>query len=220
MLKKTVNPLLALAALGVAFSFNGCSCSAQMGTPPKAPEPVAPAPAPAPPPAPPPPPPVAAVEPAPPPKLDKIKPIGKAKIEGDQIKIPGKIEFDINKSTIREDAGSKEILTTMAEVLKQNPSVTKLRIEGHTDNDGGPEHNKTLSQGRADAVAKWLTDHGVDKSRIETVGMGEDKPMVANDTPLNKQLNRRTEFHVVEVDGKKVEAPAATPAAPAAATKK
>jgi OmpA-OmpF porin, OOP family len=214
-LKKTTYPVFATVALALAFSFNGCTCSAQMGSPPKAAEPP-----PVPPPAPAP---EASAAPAPTVVAPRrIRTIGKAKIEDGQIKIPGKLEFDVDKATIRNDPGSTEILTTVAEVLKQNPSVNKIRIEGHTDNTGTPDHNRSLSKERADAVAKFLTDHGIDKGRLETAGHGQDKPLVANDTPANKQSNRRTEFHIVEVDGKPFAEPAANSAttSPAATTPK
>jgi len=208
MLRKTAYPVLAVAALGLAFSFNGCSCETQLGTPPKTVEPPPPPPPPVPPPAP-------AIEPAPAAaapdrELEKLKGLGKAKIEGDQIKIPGKLEFDVDKATIRNDTGSTEILTTLADVLKQNPNVTKIRIEGHTDDSGSSEHNHRLSKDRAAAVAKYLQDHGVDPKRVEVVGHGEDKPIVPNDNELHKQVNRRTEFHVLEIDGKALPAAATT----------
>lgn len=195
MVKMTKISVFAVAALGVAISASGCAVHAQVGKPADPPPAAVPPPAPMPEPAPPPP-----VVAAPAPR--RLKTIGKAKIEGGQIKIPGKLEFDVDKATIRNDAGSTEILSTLTDVLKENASVNKIRIEGHTDNTGSADHNRTLSKERADAVAKYLTDHGIDKTRIETVGHGPDKSLVPNDTPANKQINRRTEFHVVEVDGK------------------
>jgi outer membrane protein OmpA-like peptidoglycan-associated protein len=193
MIRKVLYPIAAVATLGLAFSFNGCSCQANLGGDAQAKAPPPPAADPAP--APPPPPPAA---------MPNLATSGKASMEGDQVKIPGAIEFDVDKSSIRETAKSKEILTTLLDFMNKNKNVTKLRIEGHTDNTGGPDHNQTLSQGRADAVAKWLGDHGVDKGRLLAKGFGENKPLNANDTAENKQKNRRTEFHVEEIDGKAV----------------
>ncbi len=213
MIRKVIAPVFAFAVLGLAFSFNGCSCHAEMGDQTaKAPPPPEPAPPPAPAPAPAPEP----VKEAP--KVNKFHAVGKATIEGNQVKIPGQLEFDVDKATLRETAQSKEILTTLVDFMKQNPNVTKLRIEGHTDNTGTPAHNQKLSDDRAAAVAKWLTEKGtVDKMRLKTIGYGDTKPMGPNDTAENKQKNRRTEFHVEEMDGKPVAAadpaPAAAPAA-------
>jgi outer membrane protein OmpA-like peptidoglycan-associated protein len=191
-MKKKLTLPLAVLALGLAAPIAmGCKGEVKVGTPEvKAPEP------PPPPPPPPPEPPKEAAKPPP------IQAVGKAKIEGDKINIPGQIEFDVDKATIRDTPQTKEILNTLNDVLKQNPSVTKLRIEGHTDNTGSKEHNQKLSQARAEAVMKWLTDHGTDKARLEAVGYGDTKPDFPNDTPENKQKNRRTEFHITVLDGK------------------
>jgi outer membrane protein OmpA-like peptidoglycan-associated protein len=126
-----------------------------------------------------------------------------AQIEGTRIHIPHELEFAIDKATFDDQkAINKEILSTLLEFMQKNTHVTKLRIEGHTDNSGKAQHNKELSQARADAVAKWLTDHGVESARVSTIGFGDTKPEVANDSVAHKQQNRRTEFHVEEIDGK------------------
>jgi len=126
-----------------------------------------------------------------------------AQIEGTRVHIPHELEFAVDKATFDEKKDvNKEILSTLLEFLTKNTHVTKMRIEGHTDNSGKAQHNKELSQARADAVAKWLTDHGIDASRITTIGFGDTKPEVPNDSPAHKQQNRRTEFHVEEMDGK------------------
>lgn len=210
MSRKTLAVPFTILALGLAASFNGCSCSgeAKMGNmEAKAPEP----PPPPPPPAPPPP---------PPPAPEPVKPVvafGKARIEGTQIKVPGAIKFDVDKASIREDAESKEVLNTLLETMKANPGINKLRIEGHTDNTGSPDHNQKLSQERAESVVKWLADHGLDKNRLVPMGFGESRSVAANDTEENKQKNRRTEFHIQEKDGKVVdEAPKMAAIAPGA----
>src|SRR5690606_31251404 len=89
----------------------------------------------------------------------------------------------------------------LLEVMKENPGITKLRIEGHTDDRGSSEYNHKLSKDRAEAVAAWLAKHGVDKSRIATIGLGEEKPIAANDTPEHREDNRRVEFKVWEYEG-------------------
>ena len=76
-----------------------------------------------------------------------------------------------------------------------NFSPSKLLIEGHTDADGDPEKNKILSEKRAEAVAKYLAE-GYDfitPGMVEARGYGETRPIVPNDTPENKKLNRRIE---------------------------
>jgi outer membrane protein OmpA-like peptidoglycan-associated protein len=143
---------------------------------------------------------VAVVVAPPPPEPVAVR---NTQIEGTRIKIPHELEFGVNKSTFDDSKDpNKEILATLLEFLTKNTHVTKIRIEGHTDNSGKPDSNMTLSQARADAVAKWLTDHGIVADRIKTQGFGDTKPEVANDTPEHKQQNRRTEFHIEEIDGK------------------
>jgi len=143
---------------------------------------------------------VAVTTPPPPPEPVAVR---NAQIEGTRIKIPHELEFAVDKATFDDQKEpNKEILGTLLEFLTKNAHVTKLRIEGHTDNTGKPQHNQELSQARADAVSKWLVDHGIDSSRVKTVGFGDTKPEVANDTAEHRQQNRRTEFHVDEIDGK------------------
>lgn len=199
-MSKKLFPLIAVFTFGVAVGSLGCHAELKAGsTEPKAATPPTPEPPPAPPP------PAEPVVAAPPPK--PVKALGKAKIEHDELKIPGKIHFDTDKATIKEDKETKEILQTVADVLKENTQITKLRIEGHTDDQGGKEHNQKLSQDRADAVINWLsTKGGVDKARLDGKGWGEDHGVVKNDTPANREMNRRVEFKLWELDGKATDA--------------
>lgn len=197
MSKKVVFPLIAVMSLGLAAGSFGCHAEAKLNAGGEAkPEPPPPPPEPATPEPPP---------PAPEVKTAVLKPLGKAKIENNEIKIPGKIKFEFDKATIKEDADTKEILKTVADVMKENPSITKLRVEGHTDDKGGPEHNNKLSQARAEAVAAWLEKNGIEKSRLDMKGWGEDKPLEKNDTDAHRETNRRVEFKIWELDGKPTE---------------
>ncbi|MBX3231617.1 MAG: OmpA family protein [Labilithrix sp.] len=208
MSKKVIFPLMAVFALSVGVGSLGCQAEAKIGNAePKAATPPPPEP---------PPPPASTPAPEPPPPAP-IKSTGKAKVEGDTIKIPGKIHFKVNSAVIEEDKETKEILQTVADVLKENTQITKLHIEGHTDADGGHDHNQKLSQDRADAVAKWLTEKGgVDKGRLDPKGWGEERPLAKNDTPANKETNRRVEFKIWEINGKPTDAQKNDAAPPAA----
>ncbi len=67
-----------------------------------------------------------------------------------------------------------------------------ITIEGHTDSTGNAAHNFKLSQLRAQAVVKLLTDrYGVDKHKISWVGYGETKPVADNKTKTGRKKNRR-----------------------------
>ncbi|WP_177764268.1 OmpA family protein [Flavobacterium sp. I3-2] len=101
------------------------------------------------------------------------------------------INFDVDKSIISNDG--IETVNEIALALKNNPSI-KISIEGHTDNSGNADHNKTLSASRAEAVKEKLTSNGIDKNRLAAVGFGSEKPLVANDSDENKAKNRRVEL--------------------------
>lgn len=76
----------------------------------------------------------------------------------------------------------------------------KLVIEGHTDGDGDAEVNRKLSEQRASSVKAYLVAsfNFITAAMIDVKGYGEEQPIVPNDTPENKQLNRRIEVLVWE----------------------
>lgn len=207
--------MVSAVTLGLAGSFNGCSCHAEAGTPPAAPAPAPPPPPPPPPPValtpPPPPPPAPVAAPAPPPP-----PATTAVIKGNRVHIPGEIEFDEGKATLIESQGTNDVLNTLVQFMAQNPQVTLLRIEGHTDDKGSAPANMKLSQARAEAVITWLVAHQVDKGRLVAKGYGSTRPFVKNDSDEHRHQNRRTEFHIAALNGQPVKEMAAAPPAAAA----
>lgn len=145
------------------------------------------------PPAPPPPPePEPEPEPEPPPEPKRVE------VTAAAIVINEKILFEVDKAIIRPE--SFDLMNEITSVIKDNPRIKKISIEGHTDDTGKAGYNKKLSQRRADSVMKYLVEHGVEAERLVAVGHGEDKPIVANDSPENKEKNRRVEFIIVEQD--------------------
>ena len=65
-------------------------------------------------------------------------------------------------------------------------------IEGHTDNTGAADDNKTLSQHRADAVARLLVaDHGIAQNRVTAIAYGKDRPIADNKTAEGRAANLR-----------------------------
>jgi outer membrane protein OmpA-like peptidoglycan-associated protein len=77
--------------------------------------------------------------------------------------------------------------------MEQNPDL-KLRVEGHTDNQGGAAANQALSEKRAQAVVSWLTSHGVTAIRLKAQGFGQTKPVADNGTEEGRAKNRRVEL--------------------------
>ncbi len=70
----------------------------------------------------------------------------------------------------------------------------KVDIDGHTDSQGGDDFNQGLSERRAAAVVNWLTEKGIDASRLKSSGYGETQPVADNGTAKGRQLNRRSEM--------------------------
>jgi len=149
--------------------------------------------------APPPPPPAAEAPPPPPPPAPP-------KLLGAQLDIQGPIEFEDKKATISDAQATHDTLNEVLKGLQNTPSLTKVRVEGHTDNAGNAALNRKLSEARAQAVVKWLVDNGIAASRLSAVGCGSKDPLGPNDTAEHRQRNRRIEFDVEEIDGKRPDA--------------
>lgn len=88
-------------------------------------------------------------------------------------------------------------LNTLIELMQNNPSL-KLLVEGHTDNIGKAEHNQILSQQRAEAIVTYLTENGIEPSRLKAKGYGFSKPIADNNTEEGRAMNRRTEIKIIE----------------------
>jgi OmpA-OmpF porin, OOP family len=148
----------------------------------------------------------AAVEPVkkaePPPEPPKPT-LVEATTTGAQIDVPGTIEFERDKASLRHAVqGAMDTLENVRKILADNPAVTRVRIEGHTDDDGPERTNQKLSEDRARTVLKWLVSKGIDEKRLLAVGCASRDPLLPNSSEDNKQRNRRTEFDIEEIDGK------------------
>ncbi|MHB8878083.1 MAG: OmpA family protein [Myxococcaceae bacterium] len=120
-------------------------------------------------------------------------------IEKKQIVITDKVFFEFNKARILKK--SDGLLKAVAEVLKNFPLITKVRVEGHTDDVGGDKVNQALSEKRAKAVLDALVKNGVDKARLDSAGYGKTRPLVEGKDEVAREKNRRVEFAIVEPAG-------------------
>ena len=111
-----------------------------------------------------------------------------------QIVIRRQVNFATDSAEILPD--SSQLLTEIADVIIRHPEITSIEIQGHTDNRGGRQHNQDLSQRRAESVRDWLVGHGVEASRLEARGYGQDDPLVPNITAANRARNRRVQFMI------------------------
>ncbi len=115
-----------------------------------------------------------------------------------EVKITQQIHFEFNKAKIRPE--SFPVLDAVVDVLVKMPNID-IEVQGHTDNKGSANYNKTLSEKRAASVKEYLVSHGVDPSRLTSHGYGFDRPLVPNDSEQNRALNRRVQF--VRTEGAK-----------------
>jgi len=105
----------------------------------------------------------------------------------------GRILFDTGDTTISE--ASYGLLDALVYVVN-NCAVQRIVVTGYTDSVGSDDNNLALSQRRAQAVADYLIAAGIDKGRIEVVGLGQKNPIASNDTEEGRAMNRRIEFTV------------------------
>jgi chemotaxis protein MotB len=115
------------------------------------------------------------------------------------------VYFTLGSIGLSEQGAAKVRL--LAEKIKTIHGVL-IRVEGHSDNKplgrtSKVKHNdnKGLSKSRASVVARLLIEEGVDASRISIVGFGTNRPIVPNDSPENRDKNRRVEIKVASNGG-------------------
>ena len=137
--------------------------------------------------------------PAPPPK-PKLVVAEKPKrvvVEDNKIVINEKIQFDLDKATIKPESDS--LLQEIVKVIKENEHIKKIGIEGHTSSEGSDSHNLKLSDKRAKAVQDYLISKGgLPKAMFTAKGFGESKLIGDESTEDGKEKNRRVEFNILE----------------------
>jgi outer membrane protein OmpA-like peptidoglycan-associated protein len=120
--------------------------------------------------------------------------------EGDELLLtmPAGITFPINSYQIQPQFFGT--LDQVAQTLSSYPS-TLIDVYGHTDPSGGDRINVPLSQNRAESVAAYLTQRGVERSRIATRGFGSSQPLAGNSnaTEAERAANRRVEVRIVPI---------------------
>lgn len=114
--------------------------------------------------------------------------------EGIVVEFADAVLFATGQSTLSSTARTN--LDKLTIILNRYPD-TDLEIDGHTDNVGSDASNQALSERRADAVAAYLmTNSGIARARIKTVGKGEMYPKYSNETESGRAGNRRVEFQI------------------------
>lgn len=130
--------------------------------------------------------------------------------EGILIEFNNKILFGFDQSGLSAEA--KTNLDKLAVILLKYPD-TNIEVQGHTDNTGSTQYNKSLSERRAYAVAYYLSGNGTNSarnilapSRLSIIGFGEGQPKYLNNTAEGQAQNRRVEFLVTANDKMKADA--------------
>lgn len=137
-----------------------------------------------------------------PPPVAPPQPPPRVEVKDNQITISEKIQFDVDKATIKPESDS--LLDEVAATFKKNPQIKKVSVDGFASSEGDAAFNKRLSDDRAKSVLAYLTSHGVEKTRVVAKGWGIDKPIADNSTEDGREKNRRVEFNILEQDPTKL----------------
>ena len=116
------------------------------------------------------------------------------------IELNDAIYFFLGRAEI--EAKSEPLLAKIAALMLANPQVTRVRVEGHTDNQGPAAVNLALSKARARAVVLALVARGVAAERLESEGYGATRPVCREHNVHCWAKNRRTEFRLVTLNGR------------------
>ena len=119
------------------------------------------------------------------------------RLTDDAIVVESPIAFATGAATLLPE--SEVTLDVVRDILAANPHVT-IDVQVHTDNSGSAQYNLVLSSTRADHIARALERRGIDGRRTTSHGFGETQPIVPNDTPEHRAMNRRVVF--VRTDGR------------------
>jgi outer membrane protein OmpA-like peptidoglycan-associated protein len=111
----------------------------------------------------------------------------------------GDVLFDTGQATLKP--GVAATLDRLASALREQPG-RKVLIEGHTDNVGSDQNNLGLSERRAQSVQAGLTQRGVNRNQITSLGKGENFPIATNDSADGRQSNRRVELIFTDTDAR------------------
>ncbi|MFU8789216.1 MAG: OmpA family protein [Methylobacter sp.] len=127
-----------------------------------------------------------------------LKALNAKKTERGMMITLGDVLFSTGKAQLK--SGGVRNVYKLADFLNKYPSY-KVLVEGHTDSVGNDENNQLLSERRSDAVRSVLVDSGIANNRIGTRGYGEGFPIASNNNTGGRQLNRRVEIILSDING-------------------
>lgn len=109
-----------------------------------------------------------------------------------EIRLP-RVTFEYNSDRLQPEAFAT--LDEAVETLRMNPDL-RIEVAGHTDSSGSDAYNLSLSQRRAEAVRRYLVDHGVTNA-LTSRGYGESDPIADNGTEAGRAENRRVLLRIL-----------------------
>jgi OOP family OmpA-OmpF porin len=134
------------------------------------------------------------------------EPQKRVELRDNKIIINEKIQFEFDSAKILPV--SHDLLNEVAKVIKENPQIKKIEVEGHASAEGADDYNLKLSDKRAKSVMEYLTKTaGIAKAMLSSRGYGETRPIADNESDEGREKNRRVEFTITEQEvlQKKVE---------------
>jgi len=114
--------------------------------------------------------------------------------EPERVKELATIYFDYDSAEIRPDA--RATLKGNAAAIQSHAEWKLVTLEGHCDERGSAEYNLALGERRGNAAKRYLTDLGVQSSRMKVVSFGSAQPAVQGHDESAWRWNRRVEFRV------------------------
>ncbi|MEM7448093.1 MAG: OmpA family protein [Myxococcota bacterium] len=116
-------------------------------------------------------------------------------VEDTEVQLFQQIKFAFDSDEILSD--SFGLMRQIADVLQQNPELSEVEIQGHTDNVGNRRYNLELSERRAQSVRDWLVNAGIEQQRLTANGYGMERPIAAGSSPEARAQNRRVQFLIL-----------------------
>ena len=103
------------------------------------------------------------------------------------------VQFEFDKWMLNDGAQTR--LLTLVKELEEQPQLS-VELEGCTDNIGAVPYNIGLSQRRAESVRRFLVEKGIGMPRIQSIGLGDIRPVADNKTKQGRDQNRRVTIRV------------------------
>ena len=193
MMRVRASAIVCTLSAALVLTIAGCGKKPPEPAPaPPPPPPAATSTAPTTPPPPPPPAPAPAVTAPAAPALSEAELFARKTLEQLNAEKPlGDVFFDLDQSTIRDDARGP--LQANADWMKRWPS-TQIIVEGHADSRGSSEYNLALGSRRADAVKQFMVGLGIQANRITVISKGKEQPFCSSEDEGCWQQNRRGHF--------------------------